>query len=295
MIKRSLFFTSAVSLSLKNAQIVISFKENEREKTTIPIEDVGYVILENQQIIITLPLLNALIDNNVALIVCDRNFMPHCQLQPLSANTTQAECYKNQIKASEPLKKNLWKQVVEAKIENQSKLLLKLGKDGNLLKPFFKSVKSGDSENKEGLAARLYWKELFPNFVRNSGGEDFINAFLNYGYTILRAAVARSLMGSGLYPAFGIFHRNRYNAFPLADDIMEPYRPYVDELVYHLVEKGEIEINTKNKSELIKILTQDVLFDSIKRPLDIGLTTTTSSLVKCFAGESKKLLYPRIK
>lgn len=295
MLKRSLFFTSAICLSLKNAQIVVSFKATPNVQKSIPIEDVGYVILENQQISATLPLLNALIDNNVAVIICDKNYMPHTQLQPLSANTTQAECYKNQINATEPLKKNLWKQVVEAKIENQSRLLKKLGKDGEMLKPLYNSIKSGDTENKEGFAARLYWPELFPNFVRNPEGEDSINSFLNYGYTILRAAVARSLMGSGLYPAFGIFHRNRYNAFPLADDIMEPYRPFVDEIVYQLVETGADTLNTQVKSELIKIVTQDVVFDSIKRPLDIGLTTTTASLAKCFAGESKKLFYPKLK
>ena len=294
MIKRTLFFTSALNLSMKNAQIVISYKETPDIKQTIPIEDVGYVILENQQISATLPLLNALVDNNVALIICDKNYMPHSLLQPLSANTTQSECYKNQINASEPLKKKLWKQVVEAKIKNQHHLLIKLGKNGDILKPLYNNVKSGDSENKEGLAARLYWRELFPSFVRNPEGKDHINAFLNYGYTILRAATARSLMGSGLYPAFGIFHRNRYNAFPLADDIMEPYRPFVDEMVYALVQQGEQELTKEVKAELIKIITQDVHFESAKRPLDIGLTFTTASLSKCFAGERTKISYPKM-
>lgn len=272
--------------------MVINTKQMPDMKRTVPIEDVGYVILEHQQISITLPLLNALSDNNVAVVFCGENRMPNAMLMNLDSNKTQGESFRAQIEASEPLKKGLWKQVVEAKIRNQAALLKKLGKDGDKLKPYYTNVKSGDSDNREGIAAKIYWNELLGNdFVRHRDGTE-PNSLLNYGYTLLRAAVARALMGSGLLPALGIFHRNRYNAFPLADDIMEPYRPYVDEIVHHLYINGITELNKDTKSNLLHILFTDTVFNKITRPLEIGLTMTTASLVKCYAGTSKKIVYP---
>lgn len=261
-------------------------------KQTIPIEDIGYVVLEHQQTSITLPLLNALSDNNVAVIICGENRMPNAMLMNLDSNSTQGEVYRDQLAASEPLKKGLWRQVVEAKIRNQAALLNKLGKDGDKLKPYYMNVKSGDSDNREGIAAKVYWRELFgDDFIRSRDGAH-PNNLLNYGYTLLRAAVARALMGSGLFPAFGIFHHNRYNAFPLADDIMEPYRPYVDEAVFMMYANGETELNKESKAALLKILFADTIFDKVTRPLDIGLTMTTASLAKCYSGINKKIVYP---
>lgn len=295
MIKRTLLFTTPISLSLKDRQLVLHTKEAPDERRTIPIEDIGYVILENPMINITLPLINALSDNNVAVIFCNQKSMPNAMLMNLDSNSTQGETYRNQINASEPLTKNLWKQCVTAKIENQSRLLYKLGLDGGLLKPLYSNVKSGDSDNREGVAAKIYWKELFGvNFCRSREGAP-PNNLLNYGYTILRASVARSLMGSGLFPAFGIFHRNRYNAFPLADDIMEAYRPYVDEIVCELYSCGERDITKEVKLRLCKLLVTDTHFSKITRPLDIGLTMTTASLAKCFSGELKKISFPKLK
>lgn len=261
---------------------------------SIPIEDIGFVVLEHQQIDITLPLLNALSDNNVAVILCGRDFMPNAMLLNLDSNKTQGESYRAQIEAGEPLKKGLWRQIVEAKIRNQAALLNKLGKDGDKLKPYYSNVKSGDTDNREGIAAKIYWSELFGGgFVRaREGGGP--NNLLNYGYTLLRAAVARSLMGSGLFPAFGIFHRNRYNAFPLADDIMEPYRPYVDEIVFGLYATGERELTKEVKAKLLGVLFVDTVFGKVARPLDIGLTMTTASLARCFAGTQKKMVYPSL-
>ena len=259
---------------------------------TVPIEDIGFLILEHQQTSITLPLLNALSDNNAAVIFCGDNRMPNAMLMNLDSNKTQGESYRDQIEASEPLKKGLWKQIVEAKIRNQAALLRKTGKDGDRLKPYYMNVKSGDTDNREGIAAKIYWSELFGReFVRSREGSE-PNSLLNYGYTILRAAVARSLMGSGLLPAFGIFHRNRYNAFPLADDIMEPYRPYVDEIVYGLYTSGKTQLTKETKSELLRILFADTNFGKVIRPLDVGLTFTSASLAKCFGGTAKKLSYP---
>lgn len=261
---------------------------------SIPIEDIGFVVLEHQQTSVTLPLLNALSDNNVAVILCGKDFMPNAMLMNLDSNKTQGESYRAQTEASEPLKKGLWKQTIEAKIRNQAALLNKLGKDGNKLKPYYSNVKSGDTDNREGIAAKIYWSELFGSgFIRSRDGVE-PNNLLNYGYTLLRAAVARSLMGSGLFPAFGIFHRNRYNAFPLADDIMEPFRPYVDEIVFGLYAGGERVLTKEVKAKLLGLLFVDAVFGKVTRPLDVGLTQTTASLAKCFAGTQKKIVYPSL-
>ncbi len=292
MLKRALFFSTPYCLNLRNGQMVIHTREAPDIQKSVPIEDIGFVILEEQQCSITLPLLNALSDNNVAVIFCDENRMPNAMLMNLDSNRTQGESYRTQIEASEPLKKGLWKQIVEAKIRNQAALLRKLGRDGDKLKPYYMNVKSADADNREGIAAKIYWSELFgTDFIRSREGLP-PNNLLNYGYTILRAAVTRSIMGSGLFPAFGIFHRNRYNAFPLADDLMEPYRPFVDELVYNLYSQGHEQLNKEVKSQLLRILFMDTRFDKVMRPLDVGLTFTSSSLVKCLAGTQKKIVYP---
>lgn len=292
MLKRALFFSTPFCLSLKDNQMVIHTKQMPEMKRTVPIEDIGYVVLEHQQTSITLPLLNALSDNNVAVIFCGDNRMPNALLMNLDSNKTQGERFRAQLDASEPLKKGIWKQVVETKIRNQAALLNKLGKDGDQLKPYYSNVKSGDTDNREGIAAKLYWTELFgPEFTRYREGKS-PNNLLNYGYTLLRAAVARALMGSGLLPAFGIFHRNRYNAFPLADDVMEPYRPYVDEIVYHMYINGITQLNKEAKSQLLHILFTDTVFSKVTRPLDVGLTITTASLAKCYMGTAKKIVYP---
>lgn len=292
MLKRALFFSTPYCLNLRNGQMVIHTREAPDIQKSVPIEDIGFVILEDQQCSITLPLLNALSDNNVAVIFCGENRMPNAMLMNLDSNKTQGECYRTQIEASEPLKKGLWKQIVEAKIRNQAALLRKLGRDGDKLKPYYMNVKSADADNREGIAAKIYWSELFgTDFIRSREGSS-PNNLLNYGYTILRAAVTRSIMGSGLFPAFGIFHRNRYNAFPLADDLMEPYRPFVDELVYNLYSQGHEQLNKEVKNQLLRILFMDTRFDKVMRPLDVGLTFTSSSMAKCLAGTQKKIVYP---
>ena len=292
MIKRSLFFSTPYCLSLRNGQMIVSTREAPEIGKSIPIEDIGVIVLEHQQTSLTLPLLNALSDNNVAVIICGDNRMPNAMLLNLDSNSTQSESYRMQIEASEPLKKNLWKQTVESKIRNQSALLRKLKRDADKLRPYYMNVKSGDPDNREGAAARIYWAELFgPDFIRSRQGAP-PNNMLNYGYSILRAAVARSLMGSGLFPAFGIFHRNRYNSFPLADDIMEPYRPYVDEIVHKLYSSGHCELTKQAKGELLRVLYTDTRFDKLLRPLDVGLTFTTASLSQCLSGTRKKISYP---
>lgn len=295
MLKRTLLFTSPVYLSLKNEQLVVCFKDTPDDKRTIPIEDIGFILIDNPMVSITMPLINALADNNVALIFCNEKSMPNAMLQNLDTHSLQCEILNKQIAIGEVLRKNLWKQTIEAKIKNQSKLLMKLGKDGNVLKPYYSNVKSGDADNREGAAARIYWMRLFGNdFVRDRNLPG-INSLLNYGYTILRAATTRALMGAGLLPAIGIFHHNRSNAFPLADDIMEPYRPYVDEIVYDMFNDGITELNQKSKSSLLHVLFCDTHFSKVTRPLSIALTMTAASLVKCYSKEMDKISYPLMK
>lgn len=294
MIKQTLIFTSPVSLSLKDKQLVITYKDRS-DIVTRPIEDIGFVVIENPMVSITVPLLNELSDNNVSVIFCDKKQMPKSMLMSLDGNSTLQESYRYQFDVGVSLKKRLWKQLVESKIKNQAALLDNVGKEGNVLKPYYMNVKSGDADNREGAAARIYWSNLFDNgFKRERDGEP-PNNLLNYGYTILRAAVARALIGSGLYPAFGIFHRNRYNSFPLADDVMEPYRPFVDEIVYRLYYDGAVsELDSYTKSCLLRVLFSDVKIGKMTRPLEIALSITTASLLKVYKGEKDKLSLPMI-
>lgn len=292
MPKQTLTFQSPVSLSLRDKQIVINLKDTDMTVTR-PIEDIGIIIVENQMVRITVPLLNELIENNVAVIFCDGRTMPKSMLMTLDGNTTLQETYRYQTDATLPMKKRAWKQIVESKIRNQSDLLNKLGLNGDILKQYHMNVKSGDSNNREGASARVYWNILLGNgFHRERMGAP-PNNFLNYGYTILRAAVTRAILGSGLYPAFGIFHRNRYNAFPLADDLMEPYRPFVDELVYYLYhDEGCYSLDKDAKMSLQRILLSNVLTPSGTRPLETALSMTTASLTKMFRNETDKLSLP---
>lgn len=292
MLKRTLVFSSPMILSLKNQQIVIAYKDSPDEKRTVPIEDIGVVLLENQQTSITLPLLNALVEKEVQVVICDNKGMPSAMVQGMNSNNLQGETLRSQIACGEVLKKQLWKQVVEAKIKNQASLLNGIGEDGNILKPFYSNVKSGDTDNREGIAARIYFQHLFGDgFVRNRD-EPGVNALLNYGYSILRAATCRAIVSSGLLPAIGIYHHNRSNAYPLADDLMEPFRPFVDGVVYDLVMRGEIELTKDVKGELISVLYADTIYNKVKRPLSVGLSMTTASMVKCLSREQNTISMP---
>lgn len=308
MIKRTLYFGNPAYLSVKLAQLEIRLPEVEKNDTLselfkasavkqVPIEDIGVVVLDNKRITITQGALGALLDNNVAVITCDEHRMPSGLMLPLSGNTTQSERFRHQIDASLPLKKQLWQQTIQAKISNQ-RSVLKTCKNlecGNM-EAWAKQVKSGDSDNLEGRAAAFYWQNLFGNiegFRRDREGVP-PNNLLNYGYAILRAIVARSLVGSGLIPTLGIHHHNRYNAYCLADDIMEPYRPYVDKLVAELVD-SDIDIaqlTTEVKSQLLSIPVLDVVVNGKRSPLMIGVGITTASLYKCYSGEIRKIAYP---
>lgn len=295
MLKRTLCFTTPLQLTLRNAQMVITIKGIPDEGQTVPIEDIGMVIIENQMVSITIPLLNELTDNGVAVILCDKKGMPHAMLQNLDANSLQGEYLRNQINLSEVLRKQLWKQIIESKISNQAALLDKIHGNGDILKPLYSNVKSGDSDNREGIAARLYWNVLFgEDFVRDRNQEG-INSLLNYGYSILRAATARALISAGLTPSLGLFHHNRANAFPLADDMMEPFRPFVDEIVHRLYSEGKLQIDKDAKYSLLSCLSCDTHYSKVTRPLQIGLSMTMASLAKCYANEQRKLSLPKLK
>lgn len=292
MIKKTIYISKPCSVHLKNCQMEVADKESG-DIRTVPIEDIGIVVVENQRASFTIPVLNALSDNNVSVIFCNERMMPHSILLPFEGNTVQSETYRLQMDSSEPLRKQLWKQIIEVKIRNQAAVLDAVEKDGTVLKPLYCNVKSGDADNREGIAARIYWGQVFDDdFVRDQNGGDGLNAMLNYGYAILRAAMARAIVGSGLSLSYGLFHKNRYNAFPLADDLMEPFRPYVDIAVIELWEKGICELNKESKVGLLSVLTCDAVLDGVLRPLELGLTITTASLVKCLRGEAKKLILP---
>lgn len=298
MIKRTLFFGNPAYLSTKNEQLVVNYPEEDKKEATIPIEDLGYVVLEDPQITITNGLLMRLVQNKTAVITCDQKHLPNGFLQPLVGHTEQSERIRYQLNASIPLKKQLWQQTVTAKIENQAGHFLQRNKNALRLKRYAKEVKSGDFGNEEALAAAYYFQHLFkeqvPKFSRNQKGTP-PNNFLNYGYAILRAVTARALVSSGLLPSVGIFHHNKYNAFCLADDIMEPYRPFVDAMVYEIVEENEDEIEeltTQLKSRLLTIPALDVLIDGKLSPLMNAMSRTTASLYECFEGSRRKILYP---
>ena len=310
MIKKTLCFSNPIYLSLRNAQLVLHLPEVESNDTlpetmkkeaerTIPIEDIGVVILDHRRITITSGVLEALLENNCAVITCDQKSMPVGLLLPLCGNTTQNERFRTQLDVSLPLRKQLWQQTVKQKILNQEYVLrTNTDKETNCMRVWANDVRSGDPDNLEARAAAYYWKNLFkdyPDFVRDRGGTP-PNKLLNYGYAILRAVIARSLVGSGLLPTLGIHHHNRYNAYCLADDIMEPYRPYVDELVLDLIRQNEdiSEINKRLKMQLLGIPMLDVVINGKRSPLMIAAQQTTASLYKCFAGEMRHVIFPEM-
>ena len=295
MLKKTLLIENKSSIISKNLQLVI---KSETREGIVPIEEIGFIILDHPEIYITMPAMNLLIENNSAVIICNRNHLPNGQFLNLNSHHIQQEIFKNQIEASLPLKKQLWQQTIIEKITNQGILLQKITGQKNTLDFLASKVLSGDSSNMEGVAASQYWKSFFETtdiaFKRERFG-DYPNNFLNYGYAILRAATARALSGSGLLNTLGIHHKSKYNAFALADDIMEPFRPLVDEKVFEIIKQyEEQDLNTKIKADLLQILTRTVYFEDEKSPLMVALQKTASSLQQCYTGERKKIKYPKL-
>ncbi len=272
-----------------------SMKRNVEQ--TRPIEDIGVVILDNKQITITHDAIEALLENNCAIVSCDKRSMPVGLMLPLDGNTLQNERFRQQLDASLPLKKQLWQQTMQMKIANQAAVLKSCtGAEVKCMYRWSEDVRSGDPDNLEARAAVYYWANLFKHIDGFTRGREGVppNNLLNYGYAILRAIVARALVGCGLLPTLGIHHHNRYNAYCLADDIMEPYRPYVDELVYKMVERdGAPEaIEKRHKAALLAIPTIEISIGGKRSPLMVAVSQTAVSLGKCFNGELRKLVYP---
>jgi CRISPR-associated protein Cas1 len=295
MIKKSILIESKTSITAKNLQLII---KSEIRESTIPIEDIGFLVLDHQEIYLSLPAMNLLVENNTSVIICAKNHLPNGMFLNLNSHHIQQEVFKNQIEASIPLKKQLWQQTIVEKITNQGILLETISGNKNSFNFLASKVLSGDTTNMEGVAAGQYWKTFFDtydiNFKRERFG-DYPNNFLNYGYAILRAATARALSGSGLLNTLGIHHKSKYNAFALADDIMEPFRPLVDEKVFEIMQQyDEQELNTKIKAELLQVLTRTVYFKDEKSPLMVALQKTASSLQQCFMGNRKKIKYPKL-
>jgi CRISPR-associated protein Cas1 len=330
MIKRTLYFGNPAYLGMKNAQLEVRLPQVEKNDTlpapfkeslvsSIPIEDIGMVVIDHSQVTLTQGLISTLLENNAAIITCDNTHHPTGLLLPLDGNIVQNERFRHQLDASEPLKKQLWAQTIIQKIKNQAALLDLIiplhegdkGGGGKTLRRIASQVKSGDSNNCEATAAALFWQKIFStiqlpsltgeeqserlNFVRYREGPP-PNNYLNYGYAVLRAIMARSIVAAGLLPTLGIHHANRYNAYCLADDLMEPYRPFVDKIVHDLVAEHGIntDIPKEIKTALLKIPVIDVSINDETSPLMIATQRTAVSLVKCFNGEQKKLLYPNL-
>ena len=308
MIKKTLYFGNPAYLSLRDAQLVIKLPEVERNATlpeamkrqsevTKPIEDLGVVVLDNKRITITSGAIEALLENNCALITCDSKSLPVGLMLPLYGNTTQNERFREQLAVSLPLKKQLWQQTIQAKINNQASALSVCTKEKTrCMRVWANDVRSGDPDNLEARAAAYYWKSLFASvkgFTRDREGIP-PNNLLNYGYAILRAVVARGLVASGLLPTLGIHHHNRYNAYCLADDIMEPYRPFVDKLVFELYTlHGEnVQLTKEVKASLLTIPTLEVRLNRKRSPLMVAVGQSTASLYKCFSGELRRVVYP---
>jgi len=308
MIKKTLYFGNDVYLHTKNDQLVVELADKEKPPVKVAIEDIGIIILDAHRLTISQRLISKLLDNNVALITCNQKRMPQGLMLNLHGHTLQQEKFHAQIEAAKPLKKQLWQQTIKQKINNQARLLslatFVSSDELSKMDYWARSVRSGDPDNYEARAAAYYWSKLFEAFVETftrGRFEEPPNNLLNYTYAILRAITARSLVASGLLPTFGIHHHNKYNAYALADDIMEPYRPFADFLVYQVMdenqeeleETGSIELTTAIKSKLLVLPVLDVMIDGQKSPLMIAMQRTTASLSSCFEGVQRTILYPQ--
>jgi CRISPR-associated protein Cas1 len=299
MITRTIYFGNPAYISQSKGQLVIKIPAKDGEKDeikTLPIEDIGVVILDNQQITITQSAMTWLLENNVAIITCNNRHHPLGLHLVLESNTIQSERYILQINASESLRKNLWQQTIVCKIYNQAMVLKELGIPIQNMLQWSKDVFSGDSKNHEARAAAYYWETLLASHenVRRERYGEYPNNLFNYTYSILRAIAARSLVASGLLPTFGIHHKNRYNAYCLADDVMEPYRPFADKLVLETIVKypQEENLTTQIKANLLTLPVIDVEMNKRKSPLQIAMQETAASLSQCFDSTRRKIKYP---
>ena len=297
MLKRTILIESPSHLQIENDLLKITNKSTSTSET-LTIDDIGFIILENNQSTTTVQFFQKVAEYNSIVVICDKSHTPISLTIPLYSNKTQTQTINKQTLLTAKDKNTLWKQLIQSKVKNQAILLKTRNQVSNQLERLSNNVTEQTANTVESTASRIYWKLLFniKKFKRDAEG-DPPNNLLNYGYAILRACVARSLVGSGLLPTLGIFHKNQYNAYCLADDIMEPYRPFVDRLVSEIIKNEDelFELTPSIKKQLLGIPVIDVRIDSKKSPLMNAISRTTSSLARCFEGDSRKILYPTIK
>jgi len=294
MIKRIIDISEKAYVYMKHKQLLI---ERDKELVgSIPIEDLGAVILQHHAIVITQAVIIACQKNNVILIFCDRQHLPYSVILPISdANSLHTRILQQQIKIAEPTRKRLWKQIVQFKISEQALTLKLLNKNSLPLERLARQVKGGDKENHEAQAAQKYWKLLMGNDFRRRVDSGGVNALLNYGYSIVRAMIARAIVGSGLHPALGLHHHNQYNGLCLADDLMEPFRPWVDYCVYKMIENNqELLIDKDSKGILLKIPSDNVIWKEKTLPLMVACHHLTATLKRAYENKQEKLIYPQL-
>lgn len=254
-------------------------------------------MIDHPQAYLTIPTLQACIEHQVNVVVCDVKHMPLGMWLPLYGHSQATLKIQNQVNASKPMNKNIWQRVIASKLKNQAKILEKRGIDVAYLKKLSAGVRSGDTANAEAQGAAWYWKRLIPikGFVRDRFGES-PNQILNYGYIILRSAVARGLVLAGLLPIIGINHRNQYNPFCLADDMMEPFRPLIDQHILHMIdsekfgEQAILELEISVRKEILDFLLFDVDIAGHKSPVQNAIITMCRSLSKCYDESSIQFL-----
>jgi CRISPR-associated protein Cas1 len=293
MIKRVVDISEPAYLHVKNRQLLID-KEG-KTVAQLPIEDLGVLILQNPAIVLTQALIVACQQNNVVLVFCDDKHLPYSVILPLTeANSLHSKIIKEQIAVSVPTKKRLWQQVVKHKINGQAQVLKALNKEFKHLQALAESVKAGDCDNLEAQAAQLYWRLLFgEDFTRDRELEG-INSLLNYGYAIMRAMVARAIVGSGLHPALGLQHHNQYDGLCLADDLMEPFRPWVDLIVHRLSEmQGDLTVTRETKVPLLSLLSESVIWQGENMPLMVACHYLLADFKRCLSDSGMKLCYPQ--
>lgn len=294
MLKRTIVVTSRCYANTSDLQLVLS--QDGDEIARVPIEDIGLLLIENASVVLTSRLLSTLGDHGATVVLCDERYQPSVLLQPLSGNTLHAQRLRLQVDCPLPTQKRIWKGIVQAKLANQAEVLDMLGMQSAGIRRRITKVRTNDSTNQEGVAASAYWKVLMSAYkCRRDPDGPYPNNVLNYGYAILRSAVARSLVASGLHPALGIKHGNRNNAFALADDVMEPFRPFVDATIFERAVNWPLdEFTTTMKKEILEVLTVDSHWPEGRRPLLNSIQLSAASLVSALSGESPYAAFPRL-
>jgi CRISPR-associated protein Cas1 len=261
----------------------------------VAIEDLGVLILQDPAIVLTQQLIIACQKNKVVIVFCDEKHLPYSVILPIAeSHTLHSKVLKQQVAIMEPVRKRLWQQIVQQKITEQVKTLDLLDKNTVRLKRLIQEVKAGDAGNCEAIAAQHYWALLFGNDFKRDAEVDGINSLLNYGYAIVRASIARSICSAGLHPTLGLFHRNQYNALCLADDLMEPFRPWVDYCVYQLTQQQLLKVNQETKQVLLALLNETVIYAGKKMPFMIATHYLMANLKRCYIKEIKALHYPAL-